>query len=126
MRRPACLVLLLAVGGGLGCGRGTAILALQRSLVHQFHTDAISVTVSTGADLAVLFTSSDAAVMAGPDRPAFARQVAEYVRDHYAGYAALSRIDVVFTRTAQRDSYGFTTTELGSSRETGDVAVPDR
>lgn len=116
----------------LGCGqprRAGDLLSLERALVHDFHTDAISVDEQHGAIppaapatvLIVSFTSSDAVTLAGPDRAGFSRQVADYVRDHYAGYAGLDRISVRFARVPRAgapvpgdsgESYSFTPTQL--------------
>jgi hypothetical protein len=134
--RALSKVVLLAAGtAGIACGRLSDILALQRTLVHQFHTDAISVNVNNGTVLTVLFTSSDAAMLAGPDKAAFARQVAEYVRDHYRDYAGLDRITVGFaqrrragpvTLGSTTESYSFTTMELGAPRDTTEGNKPTK
>jgi hypothetical protein len=125
MRSVGKGALLAAAIGALACGALKDMLALQRGLSHEFGTDAISVNVNNGAVLTVLFTNSDAATLASPDRAAFARRVAEYVRDHYAEYGGLARINVGFSRVRQTGvvtvtnndvPYSFTTQELGAPR----------
>ena len=132
MRAITKLVLLAAGTVGAGCGHFTDALSLQRTLVHQFHTDAISVNVSDGTVLTVRFTNSDAVMLAGPDRAAFSRQVAEYVRDHYRDYGSLSRITVGFARVHKAgpvilndttESYSFNTADLGAPRDTTRVEI---
>jgi hypothetical protein len=98
-----------------GCGRVSDDLALQRTLVHEYHTDAIAVNVDRGSVLTITFTSSDATMLAGADRAAFARQVAQTVRDHYRAYANLQRITVEFPHTSHANqSYSFTRLQLGA------------
>lgn len=114
MRRVA---LVAAWATLAGCGRLSDALALQRTLVHEYHTDAIAVNVDSGAVMTIAFTSSDAAMLAGADRAVFARQVAETVRDHYRAYADLRRITVEFAGTSHvNQSYSFTPLQLGAPR----------
>lgn len=114
MRHIALVVLWTTLAG---CGRVSDVLALQRTLVHEYHTDAIAVNVDSGSVLTIAFTSSDATMLAGADRAAFARQVAESVRDHFRTYAHLQRITVEFPQTSHANqSYSFTRLQLGAPR----------
>ncbi len=83
VRKLARALLPAAMIAALACGEFGDMLALQRGLVHQFGMDAVSINVNNGNALTVTFTNSQAATLPDPDRAAFARRVAEFVRDHY-------------------------------------------
>jgi hypothetical protein len=140
MRASTRPLLIAAATVVLACGQhrqGTDLLSLERALVHNFHTDAISVREQHSSIppslpaivLTVAFTSSDAVMLAGADRAAFSKHVAEYVRDHYSAYPSLDRIDVRFGELPRAgsppppdttQSYSFTRAELGApSMQTG-------
>ena len=139
MRTLSRLALLASAVVGAACAqhrRSNDLLSLERALVQDFHTDAIAVSeqhssiapaVPTVA-LTIAFTSSDAVALAGPDRGAFSRQVADYVRDHYAAYGSLNRIIVRFAQLPRAGSptpadtteaYFFTPAELGAPTQPG-------
>jgi hypothetical protein len=109
----------------LACADLTEILSLQQSLAHEFGTSAISVNLHGSAYLSVIFSNSPIAALTDSAQAAFARRVAEYVRDHYSHYERLQSIQVGFASerggfgvrvTSTRVPYQFTPAELGPPR----------
>lgn len=122
MNQPARgLLSLLTLAAALGCADLKDIITLQRGLSHEFQTSAISINLNNSRYLTVTFTNSPTADLPEPEQAAFARRVAEYVRDHYARYEQLQSIQVGFssvkgvgiTFTSTRIPYRFTPSELG-------------
>ena len=109
-----------------------AILSLQRGLAREFQTSGIGVNLNNSAYLTVTFTNSPVAEASETDQAAFARRVAEYVRDHYARYAQLQSTRVGFSTvkgigvrfTSTRIPYQFTPSELGPPQPPKGVPAP--
>ena len=81
--------------------------------------------LNNSAYLTVTFSNSTAADLPEVERAAFARRVAEYVRDHYAAYDKLQSIQVGFSSvrgggvvhvTSTQIPYRFTPSELGAPK----------
>ncbi len=126
------LLSLVTLAGALGCADLKDIFSLQRDLSHEFQTSAINVTINNSAYLTIVFTNSPVADLSEPEQSAFARRVAEYVRDHYARYDQLRSIDVGFasvkgvgvTFTRTRIPYRFTPGELGPPQRPKEGIAP--
>lgn len=104
---------------------------LQTRLAREFNTPATSVNIMNGVVLTVVLQDAEAASLPDSDRTAFARRVAEFVRDHYRGYARLHTVNVGFATaertgpratTATETPYSFATAELGPAPAPADTA----
>jgi hypothetical protein len=112
---------LVVVACVFGCADLKELLSLQQGLAREFETSAINVNVNNSAYLTVTFSNAPIADQPEAEQAAFARRVAEYVRDHYAhydqlqsiqvGFASVKGVGITFTRT--RVPYRFTPSELG-------------
>lgn len=107
------------------------LLAFQQGLVRTYQEPAIGVHV-TNSILTITFQNSKRASLPDAERAAFARQVAEFTRDHYSGYAQLSRVQVGFMTahqygpltTSRSDvPYSYTVTDLGPAAHAPDTAA---
>lgn len=120
--RTACIMLL-----AVACADLSAMLSLRQGLATRFNEPGISINLSNHTALSVMFVNSKLASLPDSDRAVMARQVAEYVRDHYRGYASLISIAVgfeqagrvgVFSYTMRKSPYSFSTVELGPPQDT--------
>ena len=120
------LPLLVATTLALGCADLRDIMTLQQGLAREFNQSAIGVNVNNSVSLTVTFSNSPAADLPDAERAAFARRVAEYVRDHYPHYSALQTINVGFasvtktgpvTYTNSSVPYRFTPSDLGQPKD---------
>lgn len=107
------------------------LLTLHQGLARQYPESAIGVNV-TNSVLTVTFQNSTRASLPEAERAALARQVAEFTRDHYPGYARLSRVQVGFVTahqygpltTSRSDvPYSYTVTDLGPAPHAADTAA---
>jgi hypothetical protein len=107
-------------------------MSLQQGLAQEFKTSAINVNIENSTSLTILFQNSDTAQLPPDRQAAFARRVAEFVRDHYAHYERLESIQVGFASvkggfgvrvTSTRVPFRFTPAELGAPRRLKDGAV---
>jgi hypothetical protein len=124
--RPALFLLGTTLAlQALACGDLREIISLQQGLTHEFHTGAINVNINNSVHLTVMFSNSAAGELPDSEQATFARHVAEYVRDHYAGYDHLETINIGFAKvtgggpikfTSSRVPYTFTHQDLGPSR----------
>jgi len=114
-------LLPVAMLGLAGCADFKDLIALQRGLMAEFPRTAININV-TNDHLSVLFQDSTTANLPETQRAAFARRVAEFVRDHYAGYNDIAAVSVGFskskwlgpiTSTETEMPYSFSRAELG-------------
>ena len=116
----------------VGCADLKDILSLQQGLAREFQTSGISVNLNNSAYLTVVFSNSSIADSSEAAQSAFARRVAEYVRDHYAHYDQLQSIQVGFasvkgvgiTFTSTRIPYRFTPSDLGPPRRAKGTTAP--
>ncbi len=126
------LLSLVVVVSAFGCADLKDILSLQQGLAREFQTSAISVNLNNSAYLTVTFSNAPIADQPEAEQAAFARRVAEYVRDHYAHYAQLQSIQVGFasvkgvgiTFTRTRVPYRFTPSELGPPQPPKATSTP--
>ncbi len=126
------LLSLLGVAGAFGCADLKDLLSLQQGLAREFETSAIGVNLNNSAYLTVTFSNAPIADQPEPEQAAFARRVAEYVRDHYArydqlqsiqvGFASVKGVGITFTRT--RLPYRFTPSELGPPQPSKATSTP--
>jgi hypothetical protein len=100
-------------------------MTLQQELAREFETSAITVNINDGTYLTIMFSNSPTAELPDSDQAAFARRVAEYVRDQYPRYDSLKTIAIGFakvtgvgpiTYTDSRVPYTFTPQDLGRPR----------
>lgn len=102
--------------------------ALRMALRKEFRADAAVQRDGTRLEVTVWDLEGTASEDADADMAA-ARKVAEYVRDHYAGYGALAEVDVTLksrtgsalTRRSSRDAiYAFPRRDLGAPRRSAE------
>lgn len=103
------------------CTEIRQLAELQQDISRRFATPATSVEIYNGTVLSVSFANSSIGGQSDDQREVFARKVAEYVRDHYAGYPGLSAVAVSFTNvsstgpitlTSSQSGYTYTVSEL--------------
>ncbi len=125
MRFARLLLLAVLALPALACSDLGELMSLQQELTHEFNTGAVNVNTNNAVHLTVIFSNSPAAELPDSDRAAFARRVAEYVRDHYPGYERLQTIRIGFAKvsgagavkfTSSRAPYRFTPRDLGPPR----------
>ncbi len=115
-----------AILGLAACAAFKDLIALQRGLMAEFPTAVINVNL-TNDHLSVLFQDSTTANLPEVERAAFARRVAEFVRDHYAGYDKLANVSIGFSQTKRLGPLTSTRTETPYSfphAELGPALVP--
>lgn len=121
------LLLVLSLGG---CHFFAQLFALEKGMGTRYHATPTSININSGTQgtvMTVLFGDSAHVNLPDSDRAVFARDVAEYVRDHYPAYATLTSVTVGFTSTQDygvvhvtrnQAPYSFTRDELGPARDT--------
>lgn len=118
MARRSAVVLTILV---LGCQQLGGLMRLQQDLSRAYSGAQIHVNV-TNDRLTVSFVNYRMSDADSADAAAFAREVAEFVRDHYVGYDRIQVVAVGFssvkgagpiTITNNRVPYAFRTRELG-------------
>jgi len=123
---------LVLVGFGLACADFKELVVLQQGLAHEFESPAINVKRSGSGYLTVVFANSPRAKLPEPERAAFARRVAEFVRDRYPTYEQLQSIQVGFTSVHSAGGfrisstsvpYRFTASDLGSPKGVRDGPI---
>ncbi len=87
--------------GVCGCQALQDIAALQKALGQKYPGSNIHVQVVNGATCNVTFVNSTVAGQSSEEQQAFAREVAECVRDEYPGYGSLEQVNVLFTSLSQ-------------------------
>lgn len=109
------------------------MLSLQQGIVQQFGDSNIGINRSTSGQLTVTFTNSHLAALPDSAQAVEARQVAEYVRDHYPEYGGLTQVSIAlrsqqggggFSVSTSNVPYAWTTAELGPSPLRPDSASP--
>ena len=127
LRTLPALALILLIAS---CHFFAQLFALQRGMGARYHAQPVSINVNSGTHgtaMTVLF--GDSAHVALPDslRALFARDVAEYVRDHYPDYPSLTTVTVGFSSTQDygivhftrnQAPYSFSHDELGPPQDT--------
>jgi len=122
VQRVTLALIAASLGLSAGCADLRGMMSLQRDLAREFGTSAISINLSQG-NLTVAFVNSPAGQLPDSGKAAFARRVAECVRDHYVGYRDLALVRVGFTRSttvgplstsSTEVPYTFTPSELGA------------
>src|SRR5512141_1619280 len=109
-RRLGVTALLLMAGLGLaGCEGMKGLLALRNGLAETFRTPGVGVNLLTSGTLIVTLQNSPLDGQDGDGERETCRAVAEYVRDHFASYATLRTVQVVFAR--QRGIGGLSMTQ---------------
>jgi hypothetical protein len=111
---------------GLACGDLKELLVLQQDLAREFPNSSINVSLHGSNDLTVVFANSSNAELSEGDRAAFARRVAEYVRDHYIPYEQLQRIRVGFATVRGGGGFSLSTTSVPYAFTTGELGSPKR
>lgn len=123
------ITLLLALSLA-GCHFFAQLFALEKGMGARYHATPTSINVNSGTQgtvMTVLFGDSAHVNLPDSDRAVFARDVAEYVRDHYPGYPTLTSVTVGFASTQDygvvhvtrnQAPYSFTRDELGPARDT--------
>ena len=119
-------LLPVAVLSLAACADFKDLIALQRGLMAEFPAAAINVNL-TNDHLTVLLQDSTTSNLPATERAPFARRVAEFVRDHYAGYDKLADVSIGFSRTKRlgpltstrtETPYSFSHAELGPAPAT--------
>lgn len=126
---------LLLAAAALACGDLRDIMSLEQGLVREFHEPGININLNVSGQLAIAFANSPAADLPDSEREAYARRVAEYVRDHFPRYDALTSISVGFTSVKRTGPltvtnapvpYRFTPRDLGAPRPSPKQLGPKR
>ena len=141
MRTPTLACAALLLGSLVACdsiremgGLLQDLQTLQTSLIRTFREPNVSVNVNNTHYMTVIFVNSSHADQSGERRAAFARTVAEYVRDHYPRYSELASIAVGFQRqsgvagfsvSSQEVPYQFTVAELAPISAAADSTSPE-
>jgi len=115
----AALVLLSL----LGCAELGALVALQQGMAREFHEYGISINISN-ASLTVALANSAADSLPEVEKAAYARRVAEYVRDHYPKYSSLTSIDVRFASVAKTGPVTYSQSSAGYHFTPADLGPP--
>lgn len=117
----------LLVLATLGCADLAALSTLQHGLAARFNEPRISINLNNHQYLSVAFVNSKLAELPDSERATLAKEVAQFVRDHYSGYASLRSITVGFRQemkigivsyNATKSPYTFATAELGPPQDT--------
>jgi hypothetical protein len=111
---PCALIATFVIGLAVACmdmrdERGE--LELLRRLAAEFGTPETSINLANGTVLTVTLQNSPLADASGEDRRQICRRVADYVRDHYRGYAALRTVQVTFASRRSAGPLAVTTTD---------------
>jgi hypothetical protein len=105
-----------------GCADLQDLRTLASDIGRDFGTANVNIGLNNRVNLTVTFTDLNPAVVPDTAHPAFARRVAEYVRDHYPGYGRLHTVRVAFADqmgagpvrvTRGTATYEFTPAQLG-------------
>jgi hypothetical protein len=109
------------------CADIAELAVLRRGLSQRFPEGSISISLTNGTALRVIFVNSALADQPADARARTARQVAEYVRDNCSRFDSLQTISVGFIRsrklgpvrtTGPDAPYSFTPAELRATRTT--------
>ena len=117
------LTTVVALASSLACADFKEMLSLQQGLVQEFQTSAISININSD-NLTIVFSNSPNANLPEEERAAFARRVGEYVRDHYAGYDHLQRIQVGFASVKGTAGFRITNTQVPYQFSPGELGPP--
>lgn len=118
-----------------GCAEMGGLMSLPQQLVREFASPLVNVNLSTNGNLTVIFQNSPLGELDSASEAKVARQVAAFVRDHYAGYGKLQTVSVGFgtrrgagpvTVTNTRIPHSFRTTDLGPPVRPDSVADSTR
>lgn len=122
-RSLARALLPCALAATLGaCADLRDLMDFQRVLAEEFKGTVINVNVTNGSHLTLTFVNSPQASLEDSERAAFAKGVAELVRDRYPGYSSMQTVDVAFTSRSSAgplsvsrtgSPYRFTRAQLG-------------
>ena len=114
--------LAVALAAACGCDGMHELMTLRDQLAAEFETPDVSIDLSNGTNLVVVFRNSPLSALPDDQREDAARRVAEFVRDRYPRYPGLRLIVVGFGRrmdmgpiqlSSQRLEYTFRTESLG-------------
>jgi hypothetical protein len=114
----------LLVLAALGCADLAALSSLQHGLVARFNEAGISINLHNHQNLSVVFVNSKLAELPDSERAATAREVAQFVRDHYSGYRSLTSIAVGFRQAMKVGMVSFSATKLSYTYSTADLGPP--
>ena len=109
----------------LGCAELGALVALQQGMAREFHEYGISINISN-ASLTVSLANSAADSLPEVEKAAYARRVAEYVRDHFPKYSSLASIDVRFASVAKTGPVTYSQSSAGFHFTPADLGPPKR
>lgn len=118
------LQLLIVATLAAGCADLRDIMSLQQGLAKEFNEAGINVNLNNGKYLTVTFSNSSATDLPDAERAAFARRVAEYVRDHYPHYSSLESIGIGFASVTKTGPVTFTNTTVPYRYTPQDLGPP--
>jgi hypothetical protein len=107
-----------------GCAELGGIMRLQQELVREFASPEVNVNLTTSGQLTVVFQNSPLGDLDSVPQAKIARQVAEFVRDHYVAYAQLNMINVGFGTRRGAGPVTVTNTRVPYSYRTADLGAP--
>lgn len=82
----------------LGCAQVRGMVAFQRELASEFNAPGVSVLLTDGRDLQVIFPNRLAETVQESERSSFALRAALFARDHFPGYQTVQSIRIGFAR----------------------------
>ena len=134
MRLSRTAILSVAAFGCTMVGELKGLVALQRRLAAEYHTNAISVNINNAVHLTVTFANSPMGQLPEDEREGAARGVATFVLGHYPRADTLRTITVAFssrtsagplTITRGGNAYRFAPAELRAALQAGQKAAAD-
>jgi hypothetical protein len=120
---PPALIAAFVTSLGVACMDMRDELELQRALAAEFGTPETGINLANGTVLTVTLQNSPLADASGEDRRQICRRVAEYVRDHYRGYAALRTVQVTFASQRRAGPVAITSTDPPCAFSTSDLGA---
>jgi hypothetical protein len=121
----ALLVVLAPVAlAASGCADLRDLMTLQGGLVREFQHSDVTVNVTGGTHLMVVFQNSSFASLPDAERAAFAHRVAVFVRDHYGGYGRLHSVGVGFASRTAVGPVSYTNSAMPYTFAVGELGPP--
>jgi hypothetical protein len=125
MSRVAQAVILLVIGLTVsGCEGMGDLLALRNGLAETFRTPEVSVSLQTTGALTITLQNSPFDGQAGAEEQATCRQVAEFVRDHFAHYSTVRSVQVGFASRRGVPGISFTRSRVPCSFSHEELGEP--
>ena len=115
-----CLLMLAALPACKKMGQIGELAGIQMIINKQFEEPGAAVAPAEDKSVVIVLRNSKKDGLPDEERKAYAKQIAEVIRDSYSGYGQLNDVQVVFMNggalkpTPSGNPYIFTTAELGA------------